>query len=123
MALRRFVVPITVDSAGDAEVYTPVVYGLVHSIRYIKDDFADGIDFIVTDESTGETIWSEESVNASATRYPRAPTHGSTGVAALYAAGEDGVLDRIAVSGSRVKVVVADAGTETSGELHITIDG
>jgi len=121
--LRRFVVPITVDAAGDAIEYTPPLYGHLHSIRYVKDDFADGIDFIVTLETTGETVWSEESVNASATRYPRAATHSTAGVAALYAAGEPGVLDRIAVSGDRIKIVVADGGTSTSGELHFTIDG
>lgn len=121
--LRRFVVPITVDSGGDAEVYTPVLNGHLHSIRYVKDDFANGVDFIVTVEGTGETVWSEESVNASATRYPRAPTHSTAGVAALYAAGEPGVLDRIAISQDRLKIVVADGGTETSGTLHITVDG
>lgn len=121
--LRRFVVPITVDSGGDAEVYTPVLNGHLHSIRYVKDDFANGVDFIVTVEGTGETVWSEESVNASATRYPRAATHSTAGVAALYAAGEPGVLDRIAISQDRLKIEVADGGTETSGTLHITIDG
>jgi len=121
--LRRFELPITVDSGGDAEVFTPPVYGHLHSIRYVKDDFADGVDFVLTNEDTGETLWSEENVNASATRYPRAATHGTTGVAALYAAGEPGVLDRIAISGSRIKAVVASGGTETSGTLHITIDG
>lgn len=123
MTLRRFVVPITVDSAGDAEVYTPPIYGHLHSIRYVKDDFADGIDFVVTLETTGETIWSEESVDLAATRYPRAPTHSQAGVAALYAAGEPGVLDRIAIGGDRIKVVVANGGSETSGTLHFTIDG
>jgi hypothetical protein len=123
MSLRRFVVPITVDSSGDAIVYSPVLNGHLHSIRYLKDDFADGIDFVVTLETSGETVWSEENVNASATRYPRAATHSTAGVAALFAAGEPGVLDRIAISQERIKLVVANGGTETSGEVHITIDG
>lgn len=123
MAIRRFVVPITVDASGDAEVYTPPIYGHLHSIRYVKDDFADGVDFVATLETTGETVWSEEDVNASATRYPRAPTHSTAGVAALYAAGETGVLTRIAISGDRIKIVVASGGTSTSGTLHFTIDG
>mgnify|MGYP001343300963 CR=1 FL=1 len=121
--LRRFVIPITVDSGGDAEVYSPVLNGHLHSIRYVKDDFANGVDFVVTLETTGETVWSEEDVNASATRYPRAATHSVAGVAALYASGEPGVLDRIAISQDRIKIVVGSGGTETSGTIHVTIDG
>lgn len=121
--LRRFVIPITVDSGGDAEVYSPVLNGHLHSIRYVKDDFANGVDFVVTLETTGETVWSEEDVNASTTRYPRAATHSVAGVAALYAAGEPGVLDRIAISQERIKIVVGSGGTETSGTIHITVDG
>lgn len=121
--LRRFVIPITVDSSGDADVDTPVLNGYVHSIRYVKDDFANGVDFVLTKGTTGETIWSEEDVNASATRYPRAATHSTAGVAALYASGEPGVLERIAISQEVINIVVASGGTETSGTLHITIDG
>lgn len=123
MTIRRFEIPITVDGAGDAEVYTPPLYGHLHSIRYVKDDFASGVDFVLTLETTGETVWSEENVNASASRYPRAPTHTTAGVAALYAAGEPGVLDRIAIGGDRIKIVVASGGTSTSGTFHITIEG
>jgi hypothetical protein len=123
MTLRRFVIPITVDSNGDAEEYSPVINGHIHSVRYVKDDFANGVDFVLTVEGTGETVWSEEDVNASATRHPRAPTHSTAGVAALYADGEPGVLDRIAISQDRVKIEVASGGTETSGAIHITVDG
>jgi len=121
--LRRFVVPITVDSSGDAEVYSPVLSGHLHSIHYVKDDFANGVDFVLTLESTGETVWSEEDVNSSAVRYPRAPTHSTTGVAATYADGEPGVLDRIAVSQDRIKIEVAGGGTENSGTIHLTVEG
>lgn len=123
MTVRRFVLPITVDASGDAEVYTPKIFGHLVSIRYVKDDFADGVDFVVTNESTGETIWSEEAVNASATRYPRAATHSTAGAASLYAAGGTAVQGRIALGGDRIKVVVADGGNATSGTLHILIDG
>lgn len=123
MTVRRFVVPITVDESGDATVYTPNLSGELISIRYVKDDFADGVDFVVTTEDSGETVWSEESVNASATRYPRAATHSTAGAAALYASGGVAVLDRIAIAGERLKVVVADGGNATSGTLHFTVNG
>lgn len=123
MTIRRFTIPITVNSDGDAEVYSPVIRGKLVSIRYIKTDFADGVDFVLTGETSGQTIWSEEAVNASATRYPRAPTHSTAGVAALYASGGEAVNDMIALADERIKIVVADGGDTKTGTLHIVIDG
>lgn len=123
MTIRRFVVPVTVDSDGDAEIYSPVLSGKLISFRYVKDDFADTVDFVITSEATGAALWSEENVTASATRHPRAPTHSTAGAAALYVAAGPGVLAPIALGADRVKIVVANAGDETSGTFHITIDG
>jgi len=124
MTIRRFVIPITVDESGDAEVYSPVLSGKLISFRYVKDDFAgDDLAFVITTESSGETLWAEEDVTASATRYPRAATHSTTGVAALYAALGEAVLGKISLSQDRVKFVIAGAGDETSGVFHITVDG
>lgn len=124
MALRRFVIPVTVDENGDAEVYSPVLSGEVVSIRYIKDDFA-GVDlsFEITSEKTGATLWAEDDVTASATRHPLSTTQTILGADALYAdAGED-VLDLIALTLDRVRFVIAGAGDQTSGTFHLTIDG
>lgn len=123
MTIRRFRIPITVDDGGDAEVYSPVIRGKIVSVRYVKADFADGVDFVLTGETSGVTIWSEEAVNASATRYPRAPTHSTAGVASVYASGGTAVNDKIALADERIKIVVADGGEEKSGTLHIVIDG
>jgi hypothetical protein len=122
--LRRFVIPVTVDENGDAEVYSPVLSGKLVSVRYIKDDFAgDDLAFTLTAEASGETLWAEEDVTASATRYPRAATQGTDGADALYASEGVEVLGQIALSQDRVKIVVAGAGDETSGTFHITVDG
>lgn len=123
MAIRRFVVPIAVDASGDATVYSPVIYGHLISFRYVKTDFADGVDFVCTDETTGETLWAEDSVNASATRYPRAASHSTAGAASLYASGGTAVNARIAIAGSRIKIVVDGGGVSKTGALHITVDG
>lgn len=123
MSIRRFVVPITTDADGDATVYSPKVFGRLISIRYVKTDFADGVDFAVTTEDTAQAVWSESDVNASATRYPRAATHSTAGVASVYASGGTAVNDKIGVSGERIKVVVAAGGDTKAGVLHITIDG
>lgn len=124
MTVRRFVVPITVDESGDAEVYSPRLSGKLVSIRYVKDDFAgDDLAFVITAEESGETLWSEADVTASATRHPRAPTHTQAGAAALYAGAGEAVLGKIGLARDRVKFVIAGAGDATSGTFHLTIDG
>jgi hypothetical protein len=123
MALRRHVVPVTVDASGDATAYSPVLSGDLISIRYVKDTFANGVDFTITAEDTGETIWAEENVNASATRYPRAGTATTAGAASLYAAAGTAVNGKISLSQDRVKIVVASGGNATAGTFHITVDG
>lgn len=123
MAIRRHVVPITVDENGDAEVYSRKLSGKLISFRYVKDDFAgDDLAFVITSEATGATLWSEEDVTASATRHPRAATHTAAGAAALRAADGEAVLDYIALADDRIKFVIAGAGDETSGAFHITLD-
>lgn len=121
MTVRRHVVPVTVNASGAAEVYSRVISGTVESIRYIKDDFADTVDFTITAEATGGTIWAEENVTASATRLPRAATHSTAGAAALYASGGAAVLGKIALAQDRVKIVIANGGVSTSGAFHITV--
>lgn len=123
--MRRFKLTIVTDGAGNAIAYTPRVSGKVHSIQYVKagaNAYADGVDFAVTSEATGAPIWSENNVNASAVRYPRAATHDNVGGAALYAAGGVPVLDRAAVANDRLKVVIAQGGATKTGDVHILVD-
>jgi hypothetical protein len=125
MAIRRFVVPVVTDENGAAEVFSPVLSGKLISFRYVKPDsggYADGVDFVLTAESTGETLWAEDDVNASATRHPRAATHSTAGAASLYASGGTAVNGQIALSQDRVKIVVADGGDTKAGTFHITVD-
>lgn len=124
MAIRRFVVPVLTEYPGDAEVFSPVLSGKLVSIRYVKagsGNFEDGVDFAITSEATGETLWSEEDVNASATRHPRAATATTAGAAALYA-GTGAVNTKIALSQDRVKIVIDSAGEAKTGTFHITVD-
>lgn len=128
MALRRFTVTAVVDDSGDAEVYSPVLSGRLHSIRYVKDDYEDGVDFAITSENTGATLWAEENVNGSATRYPRAPIVDAAGAEVPYIDDETppDILAPIVLALDRVKIVVANGTAEAGGEagtFHITIDG
>lgn len=124
MTIRRFVIPVTTDDGGygEATVYSPVLSGKLVSIRYVKTDFTDGVDFTVTAEATGETLWAEDNVNASATRHPRAATHSTAGAAATYD-GTRGVLSKISLGQDRVKIAIESGGDTKSGAFHLTVDG
>lgn len=122
MAIRKFTVPVTTASDGTATVYSPYLSGYIESIQYVKTNFADGVDFTITADVTGETLWTESNVNAAVVKRPRAATHTTAGVASLYAAGGTAVQDRIALSRDRVKVVIAQGGNATTGSFVITVD-
>lgn len=119
---ERHTVTITTDAAGAGTGYTPVVSGAISTIRYVKGDFDNGVDFDVTLEATGEVVWDQDNVNASATVAPRQATHSTLGVAALYAAAGTAVNDRIIAVRDRVKIVVASGGNVKSGTFHVVVE-
>lgn len=119
---ERHAVTVTTAADGSATAYSPVVTGKVSQIRYVKTDFATGVDFTITSEATGETIWTESNVDASATRAPRQATHSTAGVAALYAAAGTAVNDKIALANDRVKIVIAAGGNAATGVFHIVME-
>lgn len=120
--IRRFEVSVTTDGSGDATAYSPYLSGYIHSIQYEKTDYADGVDFTITGEANAVTLWTESNVNAAKVCLPRAATHSTAGVAALYAAGGTAVNDRLALSRDRVKIVVAQGGATKVGNFVITVD-
>lgn len=123
--MRRYKVTVTTAADGTVVGYSPKISGALHAIHYVKpgaNSFADGVDFTITAEATGENIWTESNVNASAIRYPRAPTHTQAGAAALYAASGTAVQDRIALGGDRVKIAIAQGGNAKAGTFHILVD-
>lgn len=122
MAIRRFNVIAVTDGSGDVTAYSPYLSGYIQSIEYVKTDYADGVDFTITGEATGRTIWTESNVNAAAIRAPRQPTHSTAGVAAVYASGGTAVNDRIALGRDRVKIVVGSGGASKTGLFVITVD-
>lgn len=122
--MRRVVVSVTTASDGTATAYSPPQSGNIHSVAYVKPgsgSYDDGVDFTVTNETTGEGIWTESNVNASAVRYPRAATHSNAGVAALYASGGTAVNGLIAIARSRIKIVLAQGGNAKTGAFHFMI--
>lgn len=122
MATRRFTVPVTTAADGSATVYTPYLSGRLCEIHYVKNNFTDGVDFTITADVTGETLWTESNVNAAKVARPRGATHTNAGVAALYAAGGTAVQDLIRLSRDRVKFVLAQGGNATTGTFHVVVE-
>jgi len=123
MTIRRFEVTVTTASDGTATAYSPYLSGFIHAIHYVKTDYADGVDFTITAEATGETLWTQSDVNSAAVKAPRQATHSNVGVAALYASGGTAVNDRIALGRDRVKIVLAQGGNAKTGKFIIIVDG
>lgn len=120
---RRLTVAVTTAADGSATAYSdPIQYGRLSQIRYVKTDFDNGSTIAITSEVTGETLWTEANVNASATRAPRQATHTTAGAAALYAAGGAAVLDKIAIVQDRIKIVIASGGDTKTGTFVFVLD-
>lgn len=120
--LRRFEVSAVTNGSGAATVYSPYLSGYIHAIEYVKTDYADGVDFTITAEATGETIWTEANVNAAKVCLPRIATHSNAGVAALFASGGTAVLDKVGLGHDRVKIVLAQGGDTKTGKFIIIVD-
>lgn len=117
---RKHSVDLVSDGSQVGTAYSPYISGYIESIQYVKTDYADGVDFTITAEATGETIWTESNVNAAVVKRPRAATHSTAGVAALYVAAGTAVNDRIALGRDRVKIAIAQAGATKTGTFVIT---
>jgi len=120
--MRRLTVEVTTAADGSATAYTPRFSGVIQQIEYVKKDFADGVDFAITGEVTGVNLWTEQNVNASATRAPRQPVHSPAGAALLYAAGGTALADKIGIGNDRVKITIAQGGNAKSGKFFILVD-
>lgn len=112
-------VSATTDASGNATVYSPRIAGRIWAIKYTKTDFATGVDFTITTEDTGQTVWDEDNVDASKTVAPRQATHATDGTASLYAAGGEPVEDYILACDERIKIVIANGGDTKTGTLTI----
>lgn len=119
--MRRIKVAVTTAADGTAVAYSPRLSGKVHQIEYVKNDFADGVDFAITGEQTGVNLWTESNVNASAVKAPRMPTHTQAGAASLFATGGTAVQEAIGVGNDRIKFVIAQGGASKKGTFHVLL--
>lgn len=117
---ERHSITVTTDSGGDGTGYSPIITGRIESVQYVKTDYANGVDFTITLEATGENIWTDTDVNASEIVAPRRPVHTQAGAAINYAATFP-VHDHIIAAQDRVKIVVGSGGETKTGEFIVTI--
>lgn len=122
---QRVRMDVTTAADGSATVYSEPVTGKLSQIRYVKPGaggFDNGSTITFTNETTGETLWSESNVNASATRAPRQALHGTDGAAALHAAGGTALIDKIALAGDRIKLVIASGGNAKTATFYVMLE-
>jgi hypothetical protein len=114
-AERKRVTPLT-DGAGAATFYSENFTGRIHSVSYLKVDYTDGVDFTITLERTGQSIWTDTNINASETVYPLAAANlGTTGAASSLSEVP------IIAANDRVKIIIAQGGAAHTGNFDIVI--
>lgn len=109
-------VTLTVDSSGDATVYSPSRNGRVHAIKYTAGGLHANTDLVITGETTGVAILTD-SPSASEWFYPRAASNKATDGAVGTAFDHD-----IYVLHERIKIVVAQGGNAVTGTITFYID-
>lgn len=122
MFSQRHAVTVTTAADGSATAYTDrAVQGEIVTVSYVKTDFDNGVDFNITTETTLQDVWVEQNVNASAVRSPRQATHGTDGVARLYAAGGAAVGGPVVAAFERIKIVIAQGGNVKTGTFYFIV--
>lgn len=123
MYIKRETVTVTTaaSNGGAGEGYSKPVNGRILSIQYVKTDFADTVDFVITLETTGRGLWTEENITGSAIKAPRQPAHDQVGAALVFDAANKPVPAYICADDERVKIAVTNGGDGKVGTFHITI--
>lgn len=117
MFAQRHRIAVTTAADGSATAYSPAgLVGRIHAIVYEKVDFADGVDFTITLEATGESLWTDTNVNASETVYPVQKANlGGTGAAST-------ILEvPVIAANDRVKIQIAQGGNVKSGVFQVIV--
>lgn len=122
--MRRFSKAVTTDASGNADELITVTAGKINAIYYVKHGstpYDNGVDFTLTLNALGETVWAESNVNASTIRRPRVVTHKTDGVAILDGSGNEN-REPIAIASDKVRVVIANGGNAKVGTFYVFIE-
>jgi hypothetical protein len=114
MYAHKQTITLTTIADGTGTAYSQAITGQVLAVYYTKVDFSNGSTMTLEGETTGEHIWSETAVNASAVRRPRLPYHDAAGA-------EDSVAETYVCVNERLKWTITGGGSVTSGTLVVVI--
>ena len=124
--IERHECSITTNASGNGSYVMGPFTGKLLGIVYTKDataPYANNVTMLVVTEKTNQTLWTQASVNATATVYPRAPTHSNAGVASLYAAAGEPVEDKYPICNEKITITVDAAdGADKAGTFAVMID-
>jgi len=121
--MERAVISITTDGDGNAIAYLgKAVTGHIHTIRYVKDDFDDGVGVVISGEKSGIAILTLAAMNASVTKNPRGDAHEiADGTVSEYVGQDQPVKVLIPLANERIKIVVSAGGDTKTGVFHIWV--
>lgn len=118
---RRERVTVTTNGSGAATAYTNAVNGLLKQIIYTKTDFADGVDFTITTETTAQNLWVDTNINASEKVAPREAAHDTTGAGVTFD-GTNEIYCEIPIASERIKIVIASGGDTKTGTFDFILE-
>ena len=125
MHVIKHVVNVTTAADGTAVAYTAEpLNGPILKIIYTKPTsggFATGVDFNITTEDTGQTVWQENDVDASKSVAPvekKQDTNGDD--ATLFnLGGSANVFGPIYAANERIKISISNGGSGATGQFVI----
>jgi len=119
--LIRHSVTVTTVTGGTATDYTPQLNGKLKRISYVKTDYAAGVDFAITGESTLQGLWAENNVDASKIVRPRIAVQGIVGTDVNYE-GTNKIREPYVLVDERIKIEIAQGGDAKVGTFYFTIE-
>ena len=120
--MERIDLTIETDADGNGTGYVEKVKtGHIRAIRYVKDDYDNGVGIVVTGETSGIEILTLAAMNTTVTKFPRgSASKQADGTDADYANGYP-VKVLIPIANERIKVVGSAGGETKSGLFHVWI--
>ena len=120
--MQRARVTIETDADGNGIGYIGKIgNGYIQAIRYVKDDYDNGVGIVVTGETSGIEILTLAAMNATVTEFPRgSASKQADGTDAEYANNYP-VKVPIPIANERIKIVVSAGGDTTSGLFYVWI--
>jgi len=121
--MQRIDLTIETDADGNGEGYVGITEpGHIWTIRYVKDDYDNGVGIVISGETSGIEILTLAAMNATVTKNPRGNAHEiDDGTDSLYEGQGPNVKVLIPIAFERIKVVVSAGGDTKSGMFHFWI--